>query len=253
MDKTILSAIIILITIILLKLIYKISLYLFLSIYIKKRIKMEQSYDDMLERNKIAQHSEKKEIEIEQVKEINSAKKHILVFLASFEKYMMIKTGYIPCHFLRKFLYKKVFKLNVNSYSIINYGCEFRRCEKINIGQGTIMGDKCIIDGRKGVNIGKNVNFGTSANVWSMQHEVQSTDFAVKGGKVEIGDRAWISNNVIVLPNVKIGEGAVIAAGAVLTKDAEPYGVYAGIPAKKVGERNKNLTYTQVTEKHLML
>lgn len=60
---------------------------------------------------------------------------------------------------------------------------------------------------------------------------------------VEIGDRAWIGSNVVVLPGVTIGEGAVCCAGCVVTKDVEPYAVVAGIPAKKVGERPRVLTY----------
>ena len=60
---------------------------------------------------------------------------------------------------------------------------------------------------------------------------------------VEIGDRAWIGSNVVVLPGITIGEGAVCCAGCVVTKDVEPYAVVAGIPAKKVGERPQILTY----------
>jgi maltose O-acetyltransferase len=46
-----------------------------------------------------------------------------------------------------------------------------------------------------------------------------------------------------ILPGCTIGDGAVIAAGAVVTKDVEPFTVNAGIPCKKIGERNRNLTY----------
>lgn len=61
---------------------------------------------------------------------------------------------------------------------------------------------------------------------------------------VEIGKRAWLGSGVIVLPGVSIGEGAVCCAGCVVTKDVDPYAVVAGIPAKKIGERPKDLTYT---------
>lgn len=56
-------------------------------------------------------------------------------------------------------------------------------------------------------------------------------------------DRAWIGPNTIILHSVHIGEGAVVAAGAVVTKDVEPYTIVAGIPAKKVGDRNRDLKY----------
>ena len=60
---------------------------------------------------------------------------------------------------------------------------------------------------------------------------------------MEIGNRAWIGPNTVILHSVHIGEGAVVAAGAVVTKDVEAFSIVAGIPAKKIGERNKNLKY----------
>ena len=58
-----------------------------------------------------------------------------------------------------------------------------------------------------------------------------------KGLKVEVGDDVWIGLGVVVLSGVKIGEGSIIAAGAVVTKDVEPNCIYAGCPAKKVTDR----------------
>jgi maltose O-acetyltransferase len=59
----------------------------------------------------------------------------------------------------------------------------------------------------------------------------------IRGGDVVIGDRVWIGYRAIVLPGVSIGEGAVVGAGAVVTKDVEPCAIVAGNPARKVGER----------------
>lgn len=65
----------------------------------------------------------------------------------------------------------------------------------------------------------------------------------IPGAPVKIHGRVWISCRTIILPGVTIGEGAVIAAGAVVTKDVELYSIYGGIPAVKIGERNRNLIY----------
>ena len=62
-------------------------------------------------------------------------------------------------------------------------------------------------------------------------------------GGVKIYDRAWLRSNVIILPGVTIGEGAVCCAGCVVTKDVEPYTVVAGIPAKEVNKRPTDLRY----------
>lgn len=58
-----------------------------------------------------------------------------------------------------------------------------------------------------------------------------------KEGLVEIGNDVWIGMNVVILPGVKIGDGAVLGAGAVITKDVEPYAIVGGVPAKLIRYR----------------
>jgi len=65
----------------------------------------------------------------------------------------------------------------------------------------------------------------------------------LKGAPVIIEDYAWVSSRTTLLPGVTIGKGAVVAAGAVVTKSVEPYTVVGGVPAKKIGERSKELNY----------
>ena len=60
--------------------------------------------------------------------------------------------------------------------------------------------------------------------------------YEAKGDTV-IGDGVWIGMRAVILPGVKIGEGAVIGTGAVVTKDVEPYSVVAGNPAKEIKKR----------------
>lgn len=56
--------------------------------------------------------------------------------------------------------------------------------------------------------------------------------------KIEIGNNIWIGANALILPNVKkIGDGAVIGAGAVVTKDVDPYAIVVGNPARKIRDR----------------
>ena len=54
---------------------------------------------------------------------------------------------------------------------------------------------------------------------------------------VSIGNDVWIGTNVLILSGIRIGDGAVVAAGAVVVKDIEPYAIYGGIPARKIGQR----------------
>ncbi|MNP69519.1 Maltose O-acetyltransferase [compost metagenome] len=56
------------------------------------------------------------------------------------------------------------------------------------------------------------------------------------GKSIKIGDGTWIGTRAVILPGVTIGEGCIISAGAVVTKDCEPNAMYAGVPAKKIKE-----------------
>jgi len=129
--------------------------------------------------------------------------------------------------------------------AIVYYGAELRAPEGLIVGKGSIIGDCCRLDSRFGIEIGRYANFSTGVWIWTAQHDYNSPTFSTSGkcGKVVIGDRAWIGSRVIILPGVTIGEGAVVASGAVVTKDVEPYTLVGGVPAKKIGERNRNLTY----------
>ena len=115
---------------------------------------------------------------------------------------------------------------------------------KITIGENTVIGDNCKLDGRGNLKIGKNCNISSDVKIWTAQHDSKSPLFDYVKEPVIIGDYCWISSDVIILPGVTIGDGCVIAAGAVVSKNCEPYGFYAGVPAKRVKERTKDLRYS---------
>ena len=164
-------------------------------------------------------------------------------YIASFTRYQLRLLGGLPSHRVRKLILSHIYGMQIEKNVVIYGGFEIRSPWNITIGEGTIIGDESKLDGRNEIIIGKHVNFSTGVWVWTEQHDFQSPCFACKGGKVEIGDRAWVSARAIILPGRKIAEGTVVAAGAVLTKDTVPYGVYGGVPAKKIGERTRNLEY----------
>jgi acetyltransferase-like isoleucine patch superfamily enzyme len=129
---------------------------------------------------------------------------------------------------------------------IIYGGAEIRRPDKLSIGKGSLIGHYSILDARNIIEIGENVNFSHSVWLWTEQHNHNNLDFSCKSSKIKkitICDRAWLGPRVIVLPGCTIGEGAVVGAGAVVTKDIEPFSINAGIPAKKIGERNRDINY----------
>lgn len=114
---------------------------------------------------------------------------------------------------------------------------------KISIGANSVVNQFVVLDGRGGLEIGDKVNISPYVKIYTADHDANDSNFIYREKKVIIERYAWVSTASIVLPGVRIGEGAVIAAGSVVTKDVEPYTIYGGVPAKKIGERNNNLDY----------
>lgn len=115
---------------------------------------------------------------------------------------------------------------------------------KVKIGDGTHIGDHSIIDCAANVIIGKEVAIGPNCVLYSHDHDYASDSSAAwKGGlickDITIEDGAWVGSGVTILPGVTIGKRAVIAAGAVVTKDIPAHTIWGGIPAKQIGETGK--------------
>lgn len=162
-------------------------------------------------------------------------------------RFVIFNISYIPsCHF-RKLLYKGL-GVKMGKNVTIHFRAELRAPEKLSLGDGSIIGDNAILDARRGLTIGRNVNLSSNVSIYTLQHDHRDPYFGLPSEdkvklSVEIDDRVWLGANVIVLPGVHIGEGAVCCAGCVVTKDVEPFAVVAGIPARKVNERPRNLKY----------
>ncbi|MBB3229752.1 acyltransferase [Halomonas stenophila] len=148
----------------------------------------------------------------------------------------------MPSHHVRDFFYKSM-RLKKSKRSVIYSGVEIRNPWKITIGENSIIGEGCLLDGRRKIEIGKNVNISSGVWIWTLHHDYNCPSFSAIGSKVTIGDRAWVCARATILPGVTVGEGAVVAAGAVVTKDVAAYSVVAGVPAKEVAERRQDLTY----------
>lgn len=158
-------------------------------------------------------------------------------------KYLCLQgIGKVPSHLIRAFLYR-LMGLRLGRRAVIYSGAEIRHPRLVEIGDSAIIGHNAILDGRKGLRIGKNVNLSTGVWIWTVQHDYRDPDFRDIGGPVEIQDHAWVSCRVTILPGVTIGEGAVVAAGAVVTKSVPPYTIVGGVPAKKIGDRPRGLRY----------
>ncbi|MBR5904992.1 MAG: acyltransferase [Bacteroidales bacterium] len=109
----------------------------------------------------------------------------------------------------------------------------------LTIGEGSSIGFRNHLDCRRGLVIGKNVCLASDVTVWTLHHDYNNTHFSAVGGEVVIGDYVWLCSNCIILPGVKIGEGAVVAAGAVVSRDVAPWTVVGGVPARPIAKRDE--------------
>ncbi|MEX1122704.1 MAG: DapH/DapD/GlmU-related protein [Balneolales bacterium] len=122
--------------------------------------------------------------------------------------------------------------------------CRILRGPGITLGDRSVINQGCLLDGRRHpIHIGRDVSIGPEAAILTLGHDPQSAEFADRGGPVVVGDRAWIGYRAIVLPGITIGEGAVVGAGAVVSRDVAPFTIVAGNPASPIGKRSSVLTY----------
>lgn len=141
--------------------------------------------------------------------------------------------------------YLKAYLANLGNDTSIQMGCKFLNGRKVYLGDRNVINFGCLFDGRQyQIKTGSDVSIGPEASILTLGHDPQSSEFTDKGGDVIIGDRVWIAYRAIILPGVTIGEGAVVGAGSVVTKNVEPYTIVAGNPARLIKERNRSLKYS---------
>lgn len=119
--------------------------------------------------------------------------------------------------------------VKISQYSYVGYGTSISHCD---------IGKFCSIGPDVKIGLGKHpTNFVSTSPVFYSEMNPLGVNF-VKGShfleyeKTIIGNDVWIGANAIIMDGVKVGDGAIIAAGAVVTKDVEPYAIVGGIPAK---------------------
>jgi len=144
--------------------------------------------------------------------------------------------GYIPLQSLRKMFYL-LSGLKMPFNSTIHLEANFFNISHITIGQNTIIGYRAFLDGRGTLNIGNHVDIASEVLIYTDEHDVNSADFGNSFAPVTIKDYVFIGPRAIILPGVTIGRGAIVAAGAVVTKNIPDFEIWGGVPAKKISDR----------------
>ncbi len=137
--------------------------------------------------------------------------------------------------------YKLLFK-KIKSLALIYPGVYFTHTYGIEAGHNFSVNSGAILDGRGGITIGDGVMIGPHTAIYSSGHNYTQTDRPMTSldhviAPVIISDDVWIGAHVCITGGITIGRGAIVAAGAVVTKDVEPYTIVSGVPAHVIGKR----------------
>jgi maltose O-acetyltransferase len=111
------------------------------------------------------------------------------------------------------------------------------RARKLTLGRGTTLNYRCFFDNRAQVAMGARCGIGADVQFITSTHSASDPECRAGEGSLKsiaVGNGVWIGSRVTILPGVEIGDGCVIAAGAVVTRDCAPHGMYAGVPARWV-------------------
>jgi maltose O-acetyltransferase len=143
--------------------------------------------------------------------------------------------------FVRNAIFRIVFRHGGDNLHIL-HGARIYYPWNFSIGDNSGVGADCHIYCGAEVTIGSDVLMGREVLIQTQDHEIKDKNRLIREQAkyslpVIIEDDVYIGSRVIILKGVRIGKGAVIAAGAIVTKDVPPYAIMKGIPAKQDGER----------------
>jgi maltose O-acetyltransferase len=158
--------------------------------------------------------------------------------------------AHIPSHTIRRAWYRRALGWHIGSRATILMEQHVQMAGirsssmKVSLGKGCVINRGCFLYTTGGLVIGENASI--SAGTWLITgtHDMNDPLFPDRYMPIVIGNYAWIGVRATILAGVTIGEGAVVMAGAVVTRDVPPYAVVGGIPARVVAQRTlQNPTY----------
>lgn len=162
--------------------------------------------------------------------------RRFLSYFEDLELLWLTLVANVPLHSFRR-LFFTLAGVRMGRKSTIHVGAKFYNPRGVSIGEGTLVGDHAVLDGRASLTLGNHVDIASQVMIYNSEHDIASEDFRPIEAPVTIGDYVFIGPRAIILPGVTVGKGAVIAAAAVVTKDVPERAIVAGVPAKVIGER----------------
>ena len=179
---------------------------------------------------------------LKRVKPLRNGYRLMMAVWDDLRLYLLTCVGYVPSHAFRNACYRRS-GVRLAHTSSIHWRARFFAPEGLAVGEHCTIGNDAFFDAREGITIGACVNIAAEVRIYTREHDIDDPYFAETGGPVVIEDYAYIGTRVTILPGVRVGRGAVVASGAVVTKDVPEYMLVGGVPAKPIRERSRDLRY----------
>jgi acetyltransferase-like isoleucine patch superfamily enzyme len=144
---------------------------------------------------------------------------------------------------LRALLYRLICR-RTGARFVVMEGVKILHPSRLEVGADVMVNESCYLHCAGGVKIGDWVRIAPGAKIFTWNHRFEDAAVPIKrqGGDlraVEIGEDVWIGTDAVIVPGVRIGRGAVVGAGAVVTRDVPDLAIVAGVPARAIGRRGK--------------
>ena len=150
---------------------------------------------------------------------------------------MTMTVAHVPSRHLRRWSYA-LLGARIDKRSVVFRNADVIWPSGLILEEGSSIGKDCLIDARGGVHIGKNVTVAGRSQLITGSHNIESKDFDPLFKEIVVEDYAWICTSSIVLQGVRIGRGAVVSAGSVVTKNVPDMCIVGGVPARIIKKRN---------------
>lgn len=142
----------------------------------------------------------------------------------------------IPSRHIRKWFYQML-GAKIGKRSTICRRADILFPKGLNLADGVSIGWFVDLDASGGIYIDHDTNISSHTTFITGSHDIDDPKFKASFKPIHIGHHCWIGTGATVLQDVTIGDGAIVAAGAVVTKDIPPYEVWGGVPAKFIRKR----------------
>jgi putative colanic acid biosynthesis acetyltransferase WcaF len=150
---------------------------------------------------------------------------------------LVFESGWFPWYGLKRWLLRQ-FGASLGHGAVIKPHVRIKYPWRLRLGNHCWIGEDVWIDNLAEVEIGSDVCLSQGVYLCTGSHDHRRPTFDLITRPIVIEDQVWVAARALILPGVRIGRGAVIAAGSVVTQDVAPAVVIGGCPGRVIGDRN---------------